>query len=334
LIKFAAIGLDHRHIYEQVGRLLELGCDCAGYWTDGDPQPLSGFPRRYPQLTRINDVDELYEDQSIDLIVTAAIPSDRADIAVRAMECGKDVMTDKPGCTSIVDLVRIKKASAENNRIWSVNYSERFEVPCVQKAADFVAEGRIGHVVQTLGVGPHRLNKSTRPPWFFETPYYGGILIDIACHQIDQFLFFTGSDDANITSACVANYANPETPDLQDFGEIVLRNEKAHGYIRVDWYTPDGLPTWGDGRLLLLGTEGTIELRKYVDIAGQPGTNHLFITDKNSVERIDCSEAPLPYYAQLVSDIINRTETAMTQDHCFKVMELAIKAQTVALTDN
>lgn len=331
MIKFAAIGLDHRHIYEQVGRLLELGCECAGYWTDGEPQPLEGFIKRYPGLQRVEDAGVLYEDESIDLIVTAAIPSDRADIAVRAMECGKDVMTDKPGCTSMADLKRIKAASAEHNRIWSVNYSERFEVPSVQKAAELVAAGRIGRVVQTLGVGPHRLNKATRPDWFFNAKRYGGILIDIASHQIDQYLYFTGSDDATIASACVANYANPETPDLQDFGEIVLRNERSHGYIRVDWYTPDGLPTWGDGRLMLLGTDGYIELRKYVDVGGRDGTNHLIVTDNKGVERMDCSDQPLPYYQLLVNDIMHRTETAMPQAHCFKVMELAIQAQNIAI---
>jgi len=332
LIKFAAIGLDHRHIYEQVGRLLELGCECAGYWTDGEPQPLAGFMKRYPQLNRVNDVEQLYEDQSIDLIVTAAIPSDRADIAVRAMEHGKDVMTDKPGCTTLAQLQRIKNTAATHKRIWSVNYSERFEVPCVQKAAELVAQGRIGRVVQTLGIGPHRLNKATRPDWFFDSQKYGGILVDIASHQIDQFLYFTGSDDAQIASACVANYANPETSDLQDFGEIVLRNDHSHGYIRVDWYTPDGLSTWGDGRLMLLGTEGYIELRKYIDIVGQAGTNHLFITDNKGMERIDCSAQPLPYYGQLVDDIRNRTQSAMQQNHCFKVMELAIAAQNLALS--
>jgi predicted dehydrogenase len=330
-MKFAAIGLDHRHIYEQVGRLLELGCECAGYWTDGDPQPLEGFIKRYPQLTRVDDADALFEDDSIDLIVIAAIPSDRADIAVRAMSCGKDVMTDKPGCTTLEQLERIKQAAAAHKRIWSVNYSERFEVPCVQTAAELVADGRIGRVVQTLGIGPHRLNRPTRPDWFFDSARYGGILTDIASHQIDQFLFFTGSTDAEIASACIANHANPETPDLQDFGEIVLRNAHSHGYIRVDWYTPDGLPTWGDGRLMLLGTDGYIELRKYVDIAGKEGTNHLFVTDNNGVERIDCSAQPLPYYQQLVNDIRDRSETAMSQQHCFKVMELAIRAQELAL---
>jgi len=331
MLKFAAVGLDHRHIYDQVGRLLKLGAQCVGYWTDGTPEPLAGFSRRFPDIPRVTDATAIYDDPHIDLIVTAAIPRDRADIAIRAMRAGKDVMSDKPGCTTLDDLQRIMQTSTATGRIWSVNFSERFEVPAVQKAAELVAAGRIGRVVQTLGTGPHRLNKNTRPPWFFETEQYGGILTDIASHQIDQFLFFTQSTDAEIVSASVANYHNHDTPGLQDFGELVLRSERGHGYVRVDWYTPHGLPTWGDGRLQILGTEGYIELRKYVDPAGRAGTNHLFIADAVGVEYIDCAAQPLPYYQQLLDDICYRTETAMPQAHCFKVMELAIQAQQQAI---
>ncbi|MCP3916700.1 MAG: Gfo/Idh/MocA family oxidoreductase, partial [bacterium] len=308
-MKFAAIGLDHRHIYEQVGRLLELGCECVGYWTDSEPHPLRGFIERYPQLPRVDDADALYEDAEIALIVTAAIPRDRAGIAIKAMRHGKDVMCDKPGCITLAQLDAIKATVARTDRIWSVNFSERFEVPAVYKAAELVASGRIGRVVQTLGMGPHRLNKATRPDWFFDPQAYGGVLTDIASHQIDQFLIFTGSDDAEIVSATVANHANPDTPGLEDFGEVVLRSDRGHGYIRVDWYTPDGLSTWGDGRLTILGTEGYIEVRKYVDLARKASGNNLYVVDGERMEYIDCSAQPLPYYQQLLADIRDRTAT-------------------------
>lgn len=330
MIKFAAIGLDHRHIYEQVGRLIALGADCVGYWTHGTPEPLAGFQKRFPALHRVADIETLLNNPEVQLIVTAAIPRDRAEIALRAMAAGKDVMTDKPGVTTLDDLAQIRAAVEGHQRIWSVNYSERFEVPAVQKAAELVAAGAIGRVVQTLGIGPHRLNKSTRPDWFFDPAAYGGILTDIASHQIDQFLFFTGSTEAEIVSASVANYHNHDTPGLHDFGELVLRSASGHGYIRVDWYTPDGLPTWGDGRLQILGTEGYIELRKYVDIAGRDGTDHLYLVNNDAPQHIDCAAQPLPYYAQLLHDIEHRTETAMLQEHCFRVMELAIRAQLQA----
>jgi len=329
-LKFAAIGLDHRHIYGQAANMQAVGGEFVGWWTEGNPGTLDGFEKRFPDAPRVEDRKALLEDPSIDLILIAAIPSDRAALAVEAMRHGKDVMTDKPGCTTLAQLDEIKATVEETGRIWSIDFSERFEVPCVTRAAELVQEGAIGKVVQTAGLGPHRLNRPTRPEWFFDKDKYGGILCDIASHQIDQFLYFTGSTDAEVTMAGAANYANPNDPGLQDFGEMSLRSDQGHGYIRVDWYTPDALPTWGDGRLTILGTEGYIELRKYCDVGRDDGTDHLYLVNGGRCERIDARDAGMPYFQNLANDIRDRTETAMPQDHCFKVMELGLKAQAIA----
>lgn len=327
----AVIGVDHRHIYGQLEGMLSAGCACKGWWTEGEPQPVAGFIERFPDIPRVADRHALLDDPDIDMVLIADIPARRAALAIEAMEAGKDVMTDKPGCTTLDQLADIRTAQARTGRIWSIDFSERFEVPAVLKAAELVAEGAVGRVVQTVGLGPHRLNRPLRPDWFFVENQYGGVLTDIASHQIDQFLFFTGSDDAEIVASSVGNFASPDDPGLQDFGEILLRSDKGQGYIRVDWYTPDALPNWGDGRFIILGTEGTIELRKYVDIAGRDGTDHLFLVNATRCEHIDCSAVPLTYFDALVHDIRDRTETAMPQAHCFKVMELALKAQAKAV---
>ena len=330
-LKFAAIGLDHRHIYHQVGRLLELRAECRGYYTRDTAVPLEGFVRRFPDLPRVRDVRALLEDPEIQLVVTAAIPSERAEIALEAMRHGKDVMVDKPGVITDAQLADVMHLQRATGRIWSVDFSERFEVPAMTRAAELVHTGAIGRVVQTVGFGPHRLNRHLRPDWFFRRADTGGILIDLASHQIDQFLYFTSSDDTEIVASSVANYANPGDPEFEDFGEILLRSERGSGYIRVDWYTPDGLPTWGDGRCMILGTEGYIELRKYVDVGGREGTDHLFLVDNHDTRHVDCSDAPLPYYERLIADVFARTESAMPQAHCFKVCELALQAQAQAV---
>ncbi len=329
-LRFAAIGLDHRHIYEQVGRLLELGCECVGFWTEGDPQPLAGFVRRFPNVPRVADRRQLLQDATIALIVTAAIPVDRAALAIEAMDNGKDVMTDKPGCTSLAQLDAVREAVARTGRIWSVSYSERFEVRAVTRALELVRAGEIGRVVHTIGLGPHRLNRPLRPDWFFDPARTGGILTDIGCHQIDQYLMFTGSTDAEIVSATTANFANPDDPGFEDWAELVLRSPQGRGYVQLDWYTPDGLANWGDGRLKVLGTAGYVELRKYIDIAGRPGTDHLFLVTNQETRYVDCTDAPLPYYGDLVHDVLTRDARSMDQGHCFKVMELALEAQAVA----
>lgn len=330
-LKFAAIGLDHRHIYHQVGRLLDLGAACKGYYTRDSAVPLDGFVRRFPDLPRVRDVRALLEDPEIQLVVSAAIPAERAEIALEAMRHGKDVMVDKPGVITKAQLADVMRLQRETGRIWSVNFSERFEVRAMTRATELVRSGAIGRVVQTVGFGPHRLNRHLRPDWFFRRADAGGILADIGSHQIDQFFHFTGSDDAEIVASAVANYANPNNPEFEDFGEILLRSAHGNGYIRVDWYTPDGLSTWGDGRCTILGTDGYIELRKYVDIAGRDGTDHLFLVDREATRHIDCSDAPLPYYERLIADVFERTESAMAQAHCFKVCELALEAEARAV---
>lgn len=329
-MKFVAVGIDHRHIYGQIQNMQNVGGEFVGWWTEGTPETLEGFAKRFPDVPRFTGLAELLADDPIELVLIADIPVRRAQRAIDAMRAGKDVMVDKPGCTTLEQLSAIEQVVSETGRIWSIDFSERFEVASVTKAAELVAQGAIGRVIQTAGLGPHRLNRDSRPDWFFERESYGGILCDIASHQIDQFLYFTQSTDAQITLASAENYANPEDPGLQDFGEIALRNESGHAYIRVDWYTPDGLPTWGDGRLTILGTEGYIELRKYVDVAGAEGIDHLFLVNGDVCQKIDCSDAGYPYFGRLFSDIRARTETAMTQQHAFKVMELAIKAQNMA----
>lgn len=328
--KIAVLGIEHRHVFGMAGNLIKEGAQFAGWWNAGDPETRQGFEKRFPDTPRFENRSDILQDPEINLILIADIPNRRAELAIEAMEAGKDVMVDKPGCTTMAQLQAIIECQSRTGRIWSVNFSERFEVESVTKAAEIVQSGAIGKVVQTCGLGPHRLNKPSRPDWFFDRAAYGGIICDIASHQIDQFLYFTGSTDAEISLASVANYANPETPGLQDFGEVALRNQNGHAYIRVDWYTPDALPNWGDGRLTILGTEGYIELRKYVDVAGAEGINHLFLVNKTRCEKIDCSGAGLPYFANVISDVLNRTATAMPQAHAFKVMELALKAQEIA----
>ena len=290
---------------------------------------LDGVRERFPDLKPVERA-RLMDDPSIDVIACAAVPRDRAGIAIAAMKNGKDVMVDKPGITTAADLKAVRRCVAETGRIFSICFSERFIVPSMELVAKLVADGAIGRVVQTVGLGPHRLNRAIRPAWFFDTSTYGGILTDIASHQIDQFLFFTGSRDAAVVSASVANYAMPDVPTFQDFGEILLRSDKATAYIRNDWFTPDGLSTWGDGRLFLLGTEGYIEARKYVDIAGRPGTDHVFIADRAGTRYIDGSKEPLTYFRNFLADVRDRTDTAMPQEHVFTVTRIALDAQAGA----
>jgi predicted dehydrogenase len=325
-IRFAAIGLNHGHIYGQTDAVLQAGGELVWVYAK-EPELLDAYTKRFPQARRARSEAEVLEDRSIQLVVSAAIPDERAPLGIRVMRHEKDYMADKPAMTTLEQLAEVRRVQAETRRIFSVAYSERFENRATTRAAELARAGAIGRVLQTIGTGPHRMNAKNRPAWFFDRARYGGIITDIGSHQADQFLYFTNSTRAEVVASQVGNVHHAQYPGLDDFGDAMLRGDGGTGYFRVDWFTPDGLATWGDTRLTVLGTDGYIEVRKNIDIAGRPGGNHLFLVDRKETRYIDSSNVPLPYGQQLVSDIANRTETAMPQAHAFLAMELVLTAQ-------
>lgn len=330
-VKFAVIGIDHNHIYGMVKGLLGEGAEFLG-WATSSETPLSAcqkFGEAFPDVPML-ETEALLGDPNLHLIVSAAINDQRAGIAIAAMQAGKDAFVDKPGCTTLSQLKAIRECVQQTGRKWTVCFSERLLVESVTLADQLIAQGRIGKVVQTVGLGPHRHNAALRQPWFWRRERCGGILTDICAHQFDQFLHFTGSTQAHVVSAHSGNVANPDRPDFEDFGEVLLEGNGGRGYARVDWLTPDGLPTWGDGRMTILGTEGYIELRKYIDIAGRPGKDHVFLADKAGVEHLEATGAGLQFFSLFCRDVQDRTETAMTQAHAFLATELALEAQRQA----
>ena len=329
-VRFSVIGINHGHIFGQVNLMLRAGAQFVSFYAK-EPDLAAQFGERYPQARLAGSAQEILEDESIQIVLSAAIPCERGPLGVAVMRHGKDYMSDKPGFTSLAQLEEARRVQAETGQIYSICYSERLENPASVRVGQLIQVGAIGQVVQTIGMGPHRTSLHSRPQWFYERDKYGGIIADIGSHQMDQFLYFTGSTSAEVVSSQVANYKHPQHPGFEDFGEAMLRSDKATGYVRVDWFTPDGLDTWGDGRLFVLGTEGYIEARKYTNVAsGKPGGNHLFWVDHQGMHYEDCSGVDLPYGRQLVYDIINRTDTAMNQAHCFLASELALRAEAQA----
>ncbi len=323
---FAAIGINHGHIYGQTRVMLDAGCTLKAFYAPEDDLA-AAYAEAFPQAKRVGDERAILEDDEVKLVLGAGILADRAPMAVRAMRHGKDVMLDKPGATTLDQLAELRKAQAETGRILSILYSEHYTQPATVAAETLVKEGAIGRVLQTIGLGPHKVGNYARPDWFWSRERTGGIICDIGSHQVEQFLFFTGATKAEVASSQIANFDHPDRPEFEDFGQLLLVSDGATGYIRVDWFTQDGLPVWGDGRLFILGTEGTIELRKYIDLEGRPGGDHLFLVDRKGTRHVDCSNTKITYGEELRDDVLRRTETAMSQEHCFYATELTLIAQ-------
>jgi len=328
---FAAVALDHGHIYGQCNGLVEAGGELAWVF-DPDPDKVEAFRKSFPDVRVAQALDQVLNDPRVNLVAAAAVPSERGPLGTRIMRAGKHYFTDKTPFTEMKQLEEARSVAAETGKKYLVYYSERLHVECAVFAGDLVRQGAIGRVVNVLGIGPHRLSADSRPAWFFQRARYGGILCDIGSHQIEQFLSFSGASDATVTSARVANYANKQYPELEDFGDATLvADNGATSYFRVDWLTPGGLRTWGDGRTVILGNAGYIEMRKYIDVSRQADGDHLFLVNDRGEEHFALrGKVGFPFFGELILDCLNGTETAMTQEHAFKAAELCLKAQAAA----
>jgi predicted dehydrogenase len=329
-IRFGVIGLDHAHIYSMSAAVKRGGGELVSFFATEQKQ-IEAFRKQFPEAKLAASEDEIVDDKSLQLIASASIPDLRAPLGVRAMRAGKDYLADKPGITTLKQLADVRKAVKETGRKFAIMYSERLEVRSAVYAGELVKQGAIGRVIQTINLGPPRMNIPSRPEWFFDKARYGGILCDIGSHQADQFLYYTNSTKAKVVSAQVGNLAYPQYPKFEDFGDMTMSGNGGTGYVRVDWFTPDGLSTWGDGRLFILGTDGYIELRKYINVASNlTGGNHLYIVDKKQARYIDCKDVDLPFGPQFVADIVERTQVAQDQEQALLAAELVLKAQKVA----
>jgi predicted dehydrogenase len=336
-IKFAVCGMSHDHIYGMIGAVQRGGGEMVAAWA-GEDDKLAGFRKRFPNVKIVKTQDEILNDPSVQLVLTSQIASERAGIGVRAMKNGKDVLSDKPGMTTLEQLAEVRKTIAETKRIYAILYSELLEVKAAVYAGELVRQGTIGKVIQTINIAPHQIFQHAgdagggggRPDWFWNPEQFGGILCDIGSHQVDQFLYFTGSTQAEVVESQIANVRHPDRPKFQDFGDMVLRGDRGFGYVRLDWFTPDGLGTWGDGRLFILGTNGYMEIRKYTNVGVSRQGNNLFVVDGKQARYIDCNAMPLPFGPLFVADIVNRTHLAQNQDEALLAAELVITAQKKA----
>ena len=327
-VRFAAIGMNHNHINGQVQTVTRGGGQLVSFYAK-EAELAAAFSKRFPDAKLARSEQEILEDPTIQLIVSASIPNERAPLGIKAMEHGKDFMVDKPAATTLEQLAEVRRVQARTKRIFSVLIG-RHESKSVNQAGELIRSGAIGKVIQTVALAPHKMNPETRAPWFFKREQYGGILCDLASHNVDAYLFLTSTTRAEVVASQVGNTHHPRYPELEDFGDVMLSGDGGTGYIRADWFTPAGLSTFGDERLTIIGSDGYIELRQTVDIAGRPGGDHLFLVDNKGAKYIDCSDVPLPYAERLIDDVVNRTTTVDSPARTFLAMQLALEAQTRA----
>ncbi|KAF0096189.1 MAG: oxidoreductase domain-containing protein [Puniceicoccaceae bacterium 5H] len=330
---FGASHFDHGHIYDQVRGLIAAGGTCKYLY---DPNA-----ERFEPLRELIDAhgiqiadrfEQLLEDPELHLVTSAAIPNLRCEIGLRVLEAGKDYFTDKAPFTTLEQLAEARRAVTQTGRKYMVCYSERLVNESAWQAGELIRQGVIGRVLQVLNLAPHNLGAAGRPEWFFQKERFGGILTDIGSHQFEQFLAYAGATGGAVEFARVENFGNPDHPEFEDYGEAsVTLDTGASGYCRLDWFNPKGSRIWGDGRTFILGDQGYMELRKYINVGREDGGDRIYLADQKDTYEIDCrGKVGFPFFGQLILDVLNRTEAAMTQAHAFKAAELSLEAQALA----
>lgn len=333
-MKFAVIGIDHGHVYMMINNLLAVpGVECAGYYTDL-PVLEKQMTRAFPNIPLARSEAELLERRDVNLIVSAAIPSERAPLAVRAMNHGKDFFGDAPFPTTMAHLDLLEATQERTKKSVFIYLRERLLSRAEQLAARLIRAGEIGRPVSFVGLEPHKLMTGQRPPWQFKKQLSGGILNELGIHVLDSFCFLTGQAIKS-GRARVGNVANPDEPEFEDFGDFTFQGVAgAAGYARVDWLTPETLPSFGDLRCMVVGTEGFIEIRKKIDLAVDnnryTGDQLLMCSKNREPERVDCRHIPITFHEQLVRDVAQGLNRCIPHAHVFRLMRQVLNLASEA----
>lgn len=328
---FAVIGLDHGHIHAMCNGLLEAGATLTKVY-DKDASKVAAFVLRYPQAIAVDRAEDILDDPSCRLVASAIRPCDRAALGIQVMGKGKHYFVDKPGMLTFDELERARAACAGTGLKYAIYFGERLHVEGAVFAGQLIEQGAIGRVVHVTILAPHRLNRASRPDWFFEKDLNGGIITDLGSHQVEQFLSYSGAHSIRVLHSTLANYANRDKPNFHDYGDgNLVADNGATCYFRVDWFTPDGLGAWGDGRVFIIGTEGTIEIRKYIDVATSPDGDHVYLVDRTGEHRYEVTgKVGFVFFGKFIRDCLDGTETAISQEHTFEAMRATLAAQAEA----
>ena len=324
------IGLEHGHIGGMCDGLRAAGAGITLVY-DRDTKKAEAFAAKYGART-VSDPREILEHPGIRMVASAIVPWERGPLGVAVMRHGKDYFVDKTPFTQPEQIAEARRVCAETGRRYFCYFSERLHTESGILAGYLIDTGAIGRVLAVEGFGPHRIgDPALRPDWFWKKKESGGILCDIGSHQIEQFLYYTGAKSAKVEFSRIANYAHPEAPEFEDFGDASLTADNgATNYYRVDWFTTKGLSNWGDGRTLILGTKGHIELRKFVNLAVGRGEMMLWADEDGEHSICASGLTGAPFFGDMLRDCMERTERAMTQEHIFCAAELCVACEEMA----
>lgn len=258
MIRLAIAGLRHPHIETIIDEAIQRDEVELVAVSESDPDVRQEAGDRFGTPT-FDSHTEMLATAQIDVIGVGAIYAERGKIVSDALRAGVDVIADKPLCTTLDDLDAIEAAWAASGRILSMALEKRYYPPTL--AVDrLLATGELGRLTLVTASAPHKLTRERRPAWFFDSQSYGGILNDLAVHDIDLLLHFTGGRSGTVRGY-TGNYGNTDRPGFEDHGVAVLTvQDGPTATLESHWMSPEAAEYHGDYRMRLTGTSGTAEL--------------------------------------------------------------------------
>lgn len=258
MIRLAVAGMAHQHVlyvFDELAFQPDVRLVAA---SEPDPALREHHASRTGDVPVYTDHREMLARHDVDVVAVCGVYAQRADAVVGALDAGADVLADKPLCTSLEQLSAIEQAAKTSGRVVSVMFEKR-GYPVTLAARRLVADGVLGELTLVASTGPHKLRYAERPPWFF-TEQYGGILADLAVHDVDMVLALTSGTDGHVVGS-VGKRAYPEHPSFSDHGAMLLVTGGVSATIDAHWLAPAAAAGNGNYVMRLVGTRGTAEMR-------------------------------------------------------------------------
>ena len=328
---FAVVGARHSHILGQAQALADAGACAAMIW-EPDDRAYAAFARAFPDVERVHDLDVILCADAIGFVTAAPIAAERAWLGIQCLEAGKDYLVDKPGVLTRFELEAVQHACERTGRRFIVWFHERLSSPATLAALDLVHAGTIGDLVGCTILAPHQLRPSERPDWFWAPEFAGDIIVDLGSHHFDLLLEATGNAPLEVTSAVADCVHFSEHDGFLDLATVTVVGPNFQATIHLDWLSPDTLGTWGAGRIFFRGTRGYLEVRREIDLAGRPGSNHLLWVNESGSHREQWDGRTLRFASDYLADLASGAHTAIDPDRWRQASRLALDASELATT--
>jgi predicted dehydrogenase len=274
------------------------------------------------KLPRYVDYVEMLDSEDLRAVVLVNARQQRAQVAAKCLRRGIHVLADKPLCMHLSDVAKLRKATAREDATLFLYLTERYNPP-VYTLLNLVEQDVLGQVASFTSFRPHKLMKDSRPSWFWNRDTNGGVLVDLAIHDVDIFRKLTGARIEEIY-AIQANVSTKKYPAFEDIGHMMLKTANGVvGLFRADWLTPAGENIHGDCRYFVVGDKGWAEVHTSGGLAEKGAGNVRIVTDVSGPSHVSLMEPKTTIFEDFVA-AAKGARPAISTDDILRASELVL----------